>query len=100
MDSQRDLFADTLFGKIALDKIKPASPNFRLFSAGWIETGGPPESWEVMAVTGAEFREAKSGPNKGKLSIMVPNTPRTVHIHRSEMAAQARAAKSARRRSR
>ncbi|WP_208452550.1 hypothetical protein [Burkholderia gladioli] len=34
---------------------------------------------------GAEFREAKRGPNKGKLSIMVPNTRRIVHLHRDEL---------------
>jgi len=40
-----------------------------------------------MEVTGAEFREAKSGPNKGKLSVLVPNSKRTVHVHISEMIA-------------
>ncbi|MEX3555316.1 MAG: hypothetical protein VB131_01375 [Burkholderia gladioli] len=87
MDMQTDLFAEYPFGKIALEKINPQSPNFRLYSAGWLETGGPPETWEVMEVSGAEFREAKSGPNKGKLAIVVPNTKRTVHVHVTEIRA-------------
>lgn len=93
MDMQEDIFGKMPFGRIALAKLKPASPNFRLYSAGWLETGGPPDTWEVMAVTGAEFREAKSGPNRGKLCIMVKGTKRTVHVHRSEMTAHKRTAK-------
>lgn len=87
MDMSKDLFAEQSYGKIALQKIKPSSPNFRLYSAGWVETGGGPETWESMEVIGAEFREAKSGPNKGKLAVMVPNTRRKVHVHVSEMKA-------------
>lgn len=87
MDMQKDLFAEFSYGQIALDKIKPANPNFRLYSAGWLETNGGPETWEVMEVTGADFRPALSGKSKGKLTIMVPNTKRTVHVHVSEMKA-------------
>ncbi|UVT00047.1 hypothetical protein [Burkholderia glumae] len=85
MDLHDDPFADTSFGRLALKKIKPTSSNFRLFEAGWLETGGPPETWEIFEVIGAEFREAKRGPNKGKLSIMVPNTRCIVHLHRDEL---------------
>ncbi|WP_186152051.1 hypothetical protein [Burkholderia gladioli] len=85
MDLRQDPFADTHFGRLALEKIKPTSPHFRLYEAGWLETGGPPDSWEIFEVIGAEFREAKRGPNQGKLSIMVPNTRRIVHIHRDEL---------------
>lgn len=88
MDMRSGVFEQQLYGQIALEKIKPSSPNFRLYSAGWLETGGPPETWEVMEVTGAEFREAKSGPNKGKLCILVPNTKRSAHVHVSEMRAR------------
>ncbi|WP_257977814.1 hypothetical protein [Burkholderia gladioli] len=82
-----DIFAKQSYGQIALKKIKPANPNFRLYSAGWLETGGPPETWDVMAITGAEFRVAKTGPRKGQLSVIVPNTKRTVHVTRDEMRA-------------
>ena len=82
-----DIFAKQPFGKAALAKIKPTSPNFRLYSAGWLETGGSPDTWDTMEVTGAEFREAKTGPNKGKLTILVPGTVRTAYVHESEMRA-------------
>lgn len=88
MDMTTDLFAAFPFGQIALEKIKPASPNFRLYRAGWVETGDGPETWEVMEVSGAEFREATRGSNKGKLSILVPNTRRTAHVHVSEIQAR------------
>ncbi len=84
MDMQTDLFAEFSYGKVALEKIKPLSPNFRLYSAGWIDTGTP-DTWEVMEVSGAEFRPALRGKNKGKLTVMVPYTKRTVHVHVSEM---------------
>lgn len=92
MDMREDIYGEMPFGRIALAKLKPTSPNFRLFSAGWVEKG-PPETWEVMAVTGAEFREAKSGPNRGKLCIMVKGTKRTVRVHRREMSARKPATK-------
>lgn len=38
----KDLFAETRAGKIALQKIKPESANFRLYSVGWLETGAVP----------------------------------------------------------
>ena len=38
-----------------------------------------------MKVTGAEFREAKSGPQKGKLAIMVKGTQRSAYVTREEM---------------
>jgi hypothetical protein len=88
MDMREDLFSGQPYGKIALEKIKPSSPNFRFYCAGWIENGGPPETWDTMKVTGAEFREAKRGPNKGKLCVAVPGTKRTAHVHVSELKAR------------
>jgi len=88
MDMANDIFAQTPFGKIALEKIKPTSPNFRLYSAGWLETGGPPETWEVMEVTGAEFRAAKSGLYKGTLCIKIKGTERTAHVTKAELQAR------------
>ena len=83
-----DLFADTTFGKLALGKIKPANPNFRLYSAGWLGKGN---EREVMEVTGADFREAKSGPRKGQLCVPVKDTKRTVYVTAAEMRAHDRA---------
>lgn len=61
----------------------PTPENFRLYAAEWL--GEKPKDWDVMKVTGAEFRVAKSGPNKGKLSVMVEGTKRTAHVTREEM---------------
>lgn len=87
MDMGHDVFAEQSFGKVALQKMAPVPENFRLYCAGWL--GDKPESWDVMEVTGAEFRIAKRGPNKGKLSILVPGTKRTVYVTRAEMKAAA-----------
>lgn len=79
-----DLFKDTTFGQLALAKIKPTSPNFRLYSAGWLGNGN---QRDVMDVTGADFREAKRGPRKGELCIPVPGTARTAYITAGEIQA-------------
>ncbi len=41
-----------------------------------------------MKVTGAQFRVDQSGPNKGKLSIMVKGTLRSAYVSKQEMQAQ------------
>lgn len=87
MDMEHDVFAEQSYGKVALQKMNPVPENFRLYAAGWL--GEKPEEFTVMEVTGAEFRTAKSGPNKGKLSIMVPGTKRTVYVTKDEMKAAA-----------
>lgn len=83
MDVERDIFAEYSYGKLALQKLSPVPANFRLYSAGWL--GEKPEEMTVMEVSGAEFRAAKSGPNKGKLSIMIPGTKRTAYVTKAEM---------------
>jgi hypothetical protein len=57
--------------------------NFRLFEAGWMEKKPP---FRLMEVRGAEFRAAKTGPYKGKLSIMVPGTQRVTYVNKEDMA--------------
>jgi hypothetical protein len=83
MDMTEDVFADLTFGKIALQKFASPEPNFRLYIAGWV---GRANQCEVMQVTGAVFRKAMRGPNKGLLTIMIPKTTRTVLITAEEMA--------------
>jgi hypothetical protein len=83
MDMTEDIFADQSYGKIALQKIASTDPNFRLYLAGWL---GDKPPFEVMEVRGAVFRHATRGPNKGKLSVKVPGTTRTVHVTAGEMA--------------
>lgn len=92
MDMEQDIFAEQTYGKAALSKLAPVSKNFRLYYAGWL--GKRPEDWKEMEVKGAEFRIAKSGPNKGKLSILVPGTRRSVRVTKAEMQAAARQGKS------
>jgi hypothetical protein len=82
-DMEKDVFAHTAFGKLALKKMQPVPENFRLFEAGWL--GEQPEDWEVMEVKGAEFRPAKSGPRKGRLAIKIKNTTRTAYLTRKEI---------------
>lgn len=82
MDMQIDAFKDTSFGKAALRKIGTVSENFRLYEAGYMEE--KPADFSVMKVTGAEFRAAKKGPNKGKLSILVEGTRKTVYVTKEE----------------
>lgn len=79
-----DLFAEFSFGKIALKKIEPESPDFRLYMFGFTGRGN---QHEEMKVSGAVFREPLRGPNKGTLSIMVPKTSRTVYVTATEIAA-------------
>ena len=84
-DMEVDIFAEHAYGKIALKKLGTVAENFRLYRAGWL--GEKPEEFSVMKVEGAEFRAAKSGPNKGKLSMMVPGSQRAVLVTKAEMAA-------------
>lgn len=83
MNMEHDIFAEQSYGKAALKKMAPVPENFRIYSAGWL--GEKPEDWTVMEVTGAQFRAAKTGKNKGKLSVMVAGTKRTVYVTHDEM---------------
>ncbi len=85
MDMSKDIFADCTYGQLALQKFAPVQQTFRLYSAGWLEA--KPKDWNTMKVTGADFRIAKAGPNKGKMSIMVKGSARSVFISRAEMQA-------------
>jgi hypothetical protein len=78
----KDIFAETTFGKLALAKIKPTEPNFRLYSAGWL---GKHPNYDVMEVKGAVFRAAARGPRKGKLCIPIPGTERVAYVTKEEI---------------
>lgn len=81
------VFEKHTFGKIAIQKIGAVDPNFILYEAGWLDTGGHPSTWDVMEVKGSVFREAKKGKRKGELCIMVPGTKRTAYVTKSEIRA-------------
>jgi hypothetical protein len=73
------------FGPLALKKLAPVSEDFRIFSVGWMKDDT--EECNVMQVKGGQFRVAKAGPNKGKLSILVKGTTRIAYVSREEMTA-------------
>ncbi len=79
-----DLFKDTTYGKLALAKLQPTGNNFMLYEAGWL---GKNNERDVMEVIGATFREAKSGPRKGQVCILVPGTQRTTYVTAEEIRA-------------
>jgi len=82
-DMTVDIFAQESYGKIAIEKLNAVSPlpkNFRLYECGWLGN-----TRQVMRVTGAEFRPAKSGPNTGKLAVMIPKTKQTAYVTAEEM---------------
>lgn len=81
-DMTIDVFANHPSGRAALAKMAPVTDNFRLYEAGIMDSYG------TMLFKGAEFRAAKSGPNKGVLSILVPGTIKSVFVSRSEIEAQ------------
>lgn len=82
-DMTNDVFAETSYGKIALKKMRDLPENFRLFYAGWLH-----DTSDVMQVKGAEFRIAKSGENKGTLSILIKGTERVAYVTKEEMNAE------------
>jgi len=82
MDMMVDIFAEQVYGKIALKKMASDNEDFRLYAARWMGNG---RSRDVMEVTGAVFRIAKSGINKGCLSIMMKGTKRTAYVTSAEM---------------
>lgn len=75
----------TAHGRLALQKFGNVPENFRLFDAGLQPED--PVNWVRMRVTGAEFRAAKTGPNKGKLTQLLAGTTRTVVLERHELEA-------------
>ena len=72
------LFEKYAYGIAAMKKMGEVPENFRLYQCGWVG-GGQPDQWHGMQCEGAEFRAAKSGPNKGVLSIMIPGTKRSAY---------------------
>ena len=77
-DMTVDVFVKQPYGKIALEKFGNVSENFRIYHVEWLDR-------TIMAVTGAEFRKVKKGPNKGKLSIKIKGTNRTVYVTADEI---------------
>ena len=65
-------------------KMKEGVPSgFAFFAFEWL--GDRPDDWDVMKLTGAVLREAKSGPRKGERVIPVKGTERTVFVTSEEI---------------
>ena len=81
-DMTTDLFAEYSYGQIALQKLAPTDPDFRLYKAGWM---GKSNTRDAMQVTGGVFRKALRGQYKGKLAVLVADISRSVDVTASEM---------------
>lgn len=78
-ENPHGIYADYPFGKAALARLAPLPENFVLCEAELLGEGNG------MKVTGAVYRAAKSGPNKGKLTIKVPGTQQVVYLSVEEI---------------
>ena len=85
MSMDTKIYENYVFGKLALEQMGPVSENFRLYEAGMSPQS--PAEWTDMVVTGAEFSRATTGGNKGKLTILIPGTERTVRVSRKDIQA-------------
>lgn len=83
VDMRVGIYNDSDIGQLALQKLGNVHQNFRVYCVGIKPE--PPKEWTHVEVVGAEFREPKSGPNKDKLSIMVPGTRRCLKLTRQEL---------------
>lgn len=84
-----DIFAQECYGKIALERMQPCPPNFRLYSAGWLGKGN---ERQCMEIKGAEFRASKAkGKGNGKLCVKIPNSDKTAYVTIQEMDAYKKA---------
>lgn len=68
----------------ARKKLKNLPDDFLLYNFSWIGDIGDDDNC-VMQVTGAQFREAKTGPRKGQLCIEVKGTERKAFLSTTEV---------------
>lgn len=87
MTMQNDRMRDYPPSLAATKKIGGVPDGFEFFAFEWL--GDRPEEWTVMKCSGAVFREAKSGPRKGKRCIKIPGSERTVFVTEEQINAEA-----------
>lgn len=75
-DMTVDFWAEYPSGKVALQKLAPVGPDFRLYMAESVVGG--------IRFTGCDFRVAKKGDYKGILCIPIPGTTRDVYVSQIE----------------
>lgn len=86
MDHHDELMQSYPPSLAAAKKIGTVPDGFTFYDFGWL--GDKPEDFTVMKVRGAVFRVATRGPNKGRRSVKVPGTDRTVYVTREEIREQ------------
>ena len=67
----------------AAHKLGEIPDGFMFYEWEWI--GDNPKQWTIMKVTGAVFREAKSGPRKGERVIKVSRTQQSIYVTSDEI---------------
>lgn len=82
-DMSEDIIGAMSFGRAAMRKVGNVPENFRFYEAGWIDD--KKSKSRIMEVKGAEFRVAKSGPNKGELCVKVEDSERKVFVTEEEI---------------
>ncbi|MFA6094346.1 MAG: hypothetical protein WC757_00430 [Candidatus Paceibacterota bacterium] len=82
-DMGNDLFAGTPYGKAALNKLTNKPENFRFYEAEIISANDG-----IIKMTGAQFRVAKHGANRGLLSVLLKDTIHVIYVTRHEIEAQ------------
>lgn len=70
--------------KAALAKLAPVADNFMVYLYSWEGDINDRRNC-VMKLTGAVFREAKRGPRKGELCVMVKGTERSTYLSPDEI---------------
>ena len=73
--------------RAATKKAGKLPKNFAWYDFGLVG-GLPGQVGRGMRIIGCQFREAKSGPNKGELVVQVKGTSKTVVLTRDEIAAE------------
>jgi hypothetical protein len=74
----KDDFSDFPPSMAGMKKLKDVQDGFSFYCFEWL--GDKPSEWTTMKLTGAVFREAKTGPRKGQRVVMVPGTTRTAYV--------------------
>ena len=83
---ERKIYEQFVFGRLALEQLGTVKPNFRLYEARMVPQ--QPSEWTAMVVTGAEFSEKKSGPDRKTHYELIPGTERTVRVSRKDIEAK------------
>ena len=82
-DMTHKVYETFQYGIIALKHFGNVPENFRIYEAGFEPQ--PPQLWNRIKVTGAQFEVETEGANKGKLCKIIPGTIRSCLVTRNEI---------------